>query len=105
MSNGITERQNKDKYISYLAAQRQLYEEKRKTAAEIQQLFDIYVYQMPWDNRLFGSQKNLTYISCLTHKLLIQSYFTEVCTYMELQQYDKASDTCDNGLYWSTGMP
>ena len=44
-------------------------------------------------------------ISCLTHKLLIQSYLTEACTYMELQQYDKSSEACDNGLYWNASSP
>lgn len=30
MSNGIVERQNEDKYISYLGAQRQLYNEAKR---------------------------------------------------------------------------
>jgi len=114
MSNGINIRQNEEKSIMYLAAQRQIYSEvKRKnilkglcivvfplicsvlqtfignnavlsvlpvltmllwfvsfllndyikkekeTAAYIQQEFDMYVYQMPWDNRLFGEKRNI----------------------------------------------
>ncbi|WP_455580782.1 S-4TM family putative pore-forming effector, partial [Dysosmobacter sp.] len=32
---------------------------KKELAASIQQKFDIYVYTMPWDNRIFGKNKNL----------------------------------------------
>lgn len=32
---------------------------KKTLAASIQQEFDIDVFQMPWDNRLFGKRKNL----------------------------------------------
>ena len=115
MSNGIGTRQNEDKSIAMLAAQRQLYNEvgrldflnfvllvllplvfailqelgtpwswirylsyglslamvvisilltkkskiKRMTATSIQMAFDTYVYNMPWDKKLFGKQKNL----------------------------------------------
>lgn len=38
------------------------YIKKRKElAASIQQKFDIYVYQMPWNDRLFGKNKNLNH--------------------------------------------
>ncbi len=113
--NSISERQNSDRNITRLAAQRQLYSEigvldsiafifaviiplvctvvqevfsdlewirnasciisivmlgisvsisssrkqKRDLAASIQQEFDIDVFQMPWDNKLFGAQKDL----------------------------------------------
>lgn len=128
MNNGIVERQNEDKYISYLAAQRQLYNEvksldgigilfsvvlpllfavvqliisdnaylnavsyilsiismvislllgsyvaqKKEMAAEIQQHFDVYVYQMPWDNKLFGPQRSVTHIVAEKAKLLFR---------------------------------
>ena len=114
MTNGICARQNEDKSISMLAAQRQLYNEvgyldylnlvllvvlplifailqeagapwswirflsyglslamvvisifitrecksKKTLAASIQMAFDVYVYSMPWDKKLFGKQKN-----------------------------------------------
>ena len=117
MSNGIAERQNSEKNITRLAAQRQLYRDvgiingvniilsviipiglvviqetaadwtwakpmlcvfsivmlvvaetlsrrerqKKELAASIQQEFDVDVYQMPWDERLFGSRRNLNY--------------------------------------------
>lgn len=35
-------------------------EKKKKRAAIIQQQFDTYVYQMPWNKRLFGAEKNLS---------------------------------------------
>ncbi len=115
MSNGIAMRQNEDKSIAMLAAQRQLYrdakkyntvlvalsvwipfvlavillllpdntkwrytsyvlsiismffgfvvdkyiEEKKQLAAFIQQKFDVHVYEMPWDKRIFGRNKNV----------------------------------------------
>ena len=129
MNNGIVERQNEEKYIYYLAAQRQLYNEakrldgieilfsvvlplffaalqliisdntylnatsyvlsiismgisllfgsyidrKKETAAEIQQHFDLYVYQMPWDNKLFGLQRNITHVVAEKAKLLLKN--------------------------------
>lgn len=115
MSNGIAVRQNEEKAIAMLAAQRQLYndakkfgaisvvlsvwlpfamalillflpeesiwksvsyilaivsmlfsfvvdkhiDDKKKLAASIQQKFDVYVYNMPWNERIFGKQKNV----------------------------------------------
>ncbi len=38
-----------DKYI----------EAKKQLAAFIQQKFDVYVYEMPWDKRIFGKDKNI----------------------------------------------
>lgn len=128
MGNGIVERQNEDQYINYLGAQRQLYNEAKKSntivllfsvilplilagiqlivndnnqlnvasyilsiismvislclsscikrkkelAAEIQQYFDTYVYQMPWDNKLFGRQRDVTYIVAEKSQKLFQ---------------------------------
>lgn len=128
MNNGITDRQNEEKSINYLAAQRQLYteakrldgtgiwfsvffpflfsllqlldsdniylnavawalsiismilslllnscvERKKELAAGIQQHFDVYVYQMPWDSRLFGQQKNVTHIVAEKSKALLK---------------------------------
>ena len=112
MSNGINKRQNEEKSIAYLAAQKQLYNDakimngliviisvilpflfsfikgnsnienllyvlsalslfisfvfngyiknNKKDAAYMQLKFDIYVYQMPWDKRLFGKEKNVS---------------------------------------------
>lgn len=117
MSNGIVARQNEEKAIEMLAAQRQLYNEakkfdtisvllsvwlpfvlavsllffseesilknmsyilaiasmffsfvvdkyienKKKLAAYIQQKFDVYVYNMPWNERIFGKDKNVSH--------------------------------------------
>lgn len=121
MINGITDRQNEEKSINLLAAQRQLYNEvkcvngigvlfsvfiplalaiaqliienvtlsavsyvasitsmfiglvvsayvkrKNKLAAEVQQHFDIYVYQMQWDTKLFGKMRDVTH--CVIEK-------------------------------------
>lgn len=130
MSNGIARRQNEDKSIAKLAAQRQLYSNAKKIsickaafsvwipfvlaivlsfvnkeskcqyivhvlsilslvvaffvknkikecknlAALIQQQFDIYVYNMPWDDRIFGENKELCYeIGCYSKKILNDS--------------------------------
>lgn len=115
MSNGIGKRQNEEKSIAMLAAQRQLYSDvgaldslnfvlsvilpvlfailkecgtqwlwlkclscvlsiamlflsrlivrtrknKKSIAASIQLAFDLYVFQMPWDDKLFGKQENI----------------------------------------------
>lgn len=40
-----------DKYI----------EGKKQLAAFIQQKFDVYVYKMPWDKRIFGKDKNVNH--------------------------------------------
>ncbi|MDO5380215.1 MAG: S-4TM family putative pore-forming effector [Acidaminococcaceae bacterium] len=34
---------------------------KKRLAAEIQQIFDVYVYQMPWDVKLFGRERDINY--------------------------------------------
>ncbi|MDO5292747.1 MAG: S-4TM family putative pore-forming effector [bacterium] len=121
MENGITERQNEERSINLLAAQRQLYNEvkrvngigvlfavfiplvlavvqliienetlsavsyvasitsmfialgvsayvknEKKLAAEVQQHFDIYVYQIQWDTKLFGKMRDVTH--CVMEK-------------------------------------
>lgn len=127
MKNDIFRRQNENKSIEYLAAQRQLYneakqldavgvlfsvliplllaivqvfvednlflnvlsyilsivsmfvsiymvswvEQKKEKAAQIQQKFDIYVFQMPWDEKLFGIEKSVTEIVAEKSKVLL----------------------------------
>lgn len=51
-----------DKYI----------EEKKQLAAFIQQKFDVYVYEMPWDKRIFGRDKNVDH-EIATHSKKILS--------------------------------
>lgn len=34
-------------------------EEKKQLAAFIQQKFDVYVYEMPWDKKIFGKDRNI----------------------------------------------
>ena len=167
MNNGIVERQNEEKSICYLAAQRQLYNEakrlnyieiifsvflpllfailqsiindniylktllyvlpivsmvvsllvgsyiecKKKTAAEIQQHFDLYVYQMPWDNKLFGLQKNVTHIVAKEATLLLRNskkhkqftnWYTTVAGTVELK---KGILMCQKeNYYWDVGL-
>lgn len=151
MSNGIATRQNEEKYINHLAAQRQLYNEvklwdnvnmmlsvilplilavsqiifknievlkslsyllslvsmliaafldncvskKKKLAAYIQQCFDVYVYQMPWDKKLFGSEKNVINTIAEKSKILLRkngekekllNWYTSVADGLELKK-------------------
>lgn len=167
MSNTICDRQNEDKYICYLAAQRQLYNEvkgldiiiilfsviiplvlailqdviansgsvslvshllsiismvvglfvkssvskKRSNAAEIQQHFDVYVYQMPWDTKLFGKQNNITCIIAEKSKLLLSNpeeryklhdWYTAVAGTVELK---KGILICQKeNFYWDVSL-
>lgn len=127
MNNGIIQRQNEEKSIMYLAAQRQIYNEvkkydcvgiifsviipiflsvlelflkknqylnimskvlsmagmfvamgvntfvarRKKDAAEIQQQFDLYVFQMEWDEKLFGKKRNLSSLIAEKSKKLL----------------------------------
>lgn len=49
------------------------YIKKRKElAASVQQKFDVYVYQMPWNERLFGKNRNLNH-AIAEHSKLIMS--------------------------------
>lgn len=126
MSNEILNRQNEQKPIMYLAAQRQLYSEakrlnnlffdisvlfpfllsimqfifdenellnvciqlmsilvfiagikinsiikkKKIDAAMIQQQFDVYVYDVPWDKKLFGKKVGYESINCRKIKFI-----------------------------------
>lgn len=129
MSNGIGMRQNDEKAIVMLAAQRQLYrnarkynqvyltlsvwipfilaglyacipesikykyilyivymidlcadcildrniDEKKELAAFIQQKFDVYVYQMPWDKKIFGKEKNVDHEVAIYSKKILDN--------------------------------
>lgn len=46
--------------------------QKREKAAEIQQHFDTYVYQMPWDKKLFGHQNDVTHVVAEKSQLLFK---------------------------------
>lgn len=35
---------------------------RKQNAATIQQHFDVYVYQMPWDNKLFGKKNDVSHL-------------------------------------------
>lgn len=45
---------------------------KKELAANIQQQFDVYVYNMPWNKRLFGKKKNLDHEIVKYSKKLFQ---------------------------------
>lgn len=129
MSNEIVIRQNEEKSIAMLAAQRQLYRDVKKLntllvalsvwipfilaiillflsknpelkyvsyilsiismsfsfvidkyirerkylAAFIQQKFDVYVYGMPWDKRIFGKDKNINHEVTIYSKKILEN--------------------------------
>lgn len=52
-----------DKYI----------EEKKQLAAFIQQKFDVYVYEMPWDKRIFGRDKNVDHEIAIHSKKILSN--------------------------------
>lgn len=68
------------KYVSYILsivsmafsfAIDKCIEEKKHLAAFIQQKFDVYVYAMPWDKRIFGKDKNIDHkIATFSKKIL-----------------------------------
>lgn len=46
-------------------------DEKKKLAAFIQQKFDVYVYSMPWNDRIFGQNRNVNHeIVAYSEKIL-----------------------------------
>lgn len=49
----------------------------KEGAAEIQQQFDIYVYKMPWDKRLFGKKKDIRYMVAKKAKKLLKKIVKE----------------------------
>ena len=68
---------------------------KKESAAQIQQHFDTYVYQMPWDNKLFGGKKDVTHeVAEKSQKLLKKSgereklvnWYTPVAGTVELEK-------------------
>ena len=151
MGNGIAGRQNEDKSLAMLAAQRELYNEvaildlvdaillvflpllfasvsnsiegvnwasnivyvlsivmvflskaiekcicnKRQAAALIQLEFDVYVFNMPWDKKLFGKQKNLNSIivdkskrilNNKREKASLENWYVPTCSQMSLER-------------------
>ena len=167
MDNGINERQNEEKSIRYLAAQRQLYSEakcwnniliffsvvvpvilvitrevfeiceifkiftyvypilsliavyfinsivckKKRIAAEIQQHFDTYVFQMPWDDNQFGKKSDLSSIIAQKSEKLLKcdkerekliNWYTNIDSGLNLL---KAISLCQKiNFYWDINL-
>lgn len=167
MSNGICTRQNEDKSIAMLAAQRQLYSEvgyldflnvvflvilpfifeilhetvapcnwirslsyilsismivisvlitrtckrKKSLASSIQLEFDLYVFSMPWDKKLFGKRKDYNAdVAEKSYKILndekqknaLKDWYTPVVDTMTL---DKGILACQKENYhWDCGL-
>lgn len=79
---------------------------KKETAASIQQKFDIYVYQMPWNDRLFGKNKNLNneiakhskkILSDAEQKSSLKDWYTSPVDEKELNQ---GILSCQKENYW-----
>ena len=69
--------------------------QKKEMAAYIQQKFDVYVYQMPWDRHLFGENKNVdceivkyseTITSNIKEKEKLLNWYTEPATQKPIQE-------------------
>lgn len=167
MSNNIDKRQNEDKSIAMLAAQRQLYrdakwinvlstalsvwipftlavillfapqnsvwqyatyvisivslffsfivdkciEEKKKLAAFIQQKFDVYVYSMPWNDRIFGQNRNVDHeVAANSKKILgnpkekdlLYHWYTPVIDKKDL--FDGILSCQRENFWWDVGL-
>ena len=90
-----------DKYI----------EGKKQLAAFIQQKFDVYVYNMPWDNRIFGKNKNINHeISTHSKKILsnpqekkkLKDWYT--IGIGEKNTIDEILACQRENLYWDVGL-
>ena len=88
------------------------YIKKRKElAASIQQKFDIYVYQMPWNERLFGKNKNLNH-AIAEHSKHIMSKEDEKKTLYDWYTPDVDEKSINEGIlacqrenqWWDVGI-
>lgn len=167
MSNGIKARQNENKSIAMLAAQRQLYNEveifdilyffllvvlpvvfaiiqemvaswdvvrflsyglsimmifvsffienickqKKTLAASIQLEFDLYVYTMPWDNKLFGKKKKLSEVIAEKSKMILEdekqnkSLFDWYTSVVDQMPIEEGIFMCQRENYhWDAGL-
>ncbi|MCD7954229.1 MAG: S-4TM family putative pore-forming effector [Lachnospiraceae bacterium] len=58
--------------VSYIFIEKYI-EEKKKLAAFIQQKFDTYVYTMPWNERIFGRDRNVDHEIAVYSKKILQN--------------------------------
>lgn len=84
---------------------------RKELAASIQQEFDIDVYQMPWDDKLFGARKNLNdEIAGASKKILESDHEKELLydwytTAVELLPKNKAIAVCQKENFnWDAGL-
>jgi len=84
---------------------------RKKLAASIQQEFDIDVYQMPWDDKLFGERRNLNdEIADASKKLLKneqekKSLYNWYTTAVESLPKNKAIAACQKENFnWDAGL-
>ena len=83
----------------------------KELAASIQQEFDVDVYQMPWDDKLFGARKNLNdEIAGASKKILENDHEKELLydwytTAVELLPQNKAIAECQKENFnWDAGL-
>jgi hypothetical protein len=96
-------------FISFIVGD--LIEKKKNLAAEIQQQFDVYVFQMPWNKRLFGNKKNMSediakyskkILSKSEQKIKLVNWYTDVADKVELS---KGILTCQKESYcWDKNL-
>ena len=96
-------------YISSFSAKAS--REKKEAAASIQLAFDIYVFKMPWDRRLFGEQKNLNatiaekskkLLNDEKQKKMLLDWYTPTVDEMDLQ---KGIWAClRENYHWDAGL-
>lgn len=85
--------------------------DKKKLAAMIQQKFDVYVYGMPWDTRIFGKNRNLNNeIAQYSKKVLINSQNREdllnwYTSSIDEKEINEAILACQReNVFWDVGL-
>ena len=85
--------------------------DKKKKAASIQLLFDAYVYQMPWDKKLFGPRKDMGADIAKHSKKILNEAIKEkelhnwYTTTVDAMPLEKGIITCQRENYhWDVGL-
>lgn len=81
----------------------------RRNAAEIQQHFDLYVYQMEWNPLLFGKKQNVTNLVAEKSEVLRKKERKELRNWHELNNKKRSNEEeiliCQQGnIKWDTNL-
>lgn len=83
----------------------------KKLAAFIQQKFDIYVYGMKWNKRIFGEDKDISHLIVTNSKKILNNPKEKACLYNWYTPSTNANDpvsiilSCQKeNYYWDIGL-